>query len=207
MMISYNNGKVIKSYRHVNFKEYLNLNSTVTHLEKEIHTSSQNNLDSVEKQKFETYVTLKQRLSDLDNELMKVDIYPLKPHANNKKILQFIIQTPQVQHINQNALDRSQIFIDREHNTITFNMDYDSDVENSSYGYGKGAVNVIFDTITKTVPNIKKIKSPSSRLITKHQTPIQQSQCKTAHDYVTIQTSNSTSPSQQQTQQPKNNNP
>jgi hypothetical protein len=159
-MISYDDGKYIKNYEHVNCQEYMKLNSTLWQLEKELNLSiaMQHHNNKMEDSKLRTFMQLKRQFSELDKQIMKVDIFPVKPQFKNKKVLQFIVQTPEVQQMAQSIVDQSRIYIDRNRNTIIFNVDHEVDVDSSS-SVPKEVVNIVFDAGHKTSPSITKIVS------------------------------------------------
>jgi len=160
VMISYDDGKYIKNYEHVNCQEYMKLNSTLWQLEKELNLSiaMQHHNNKMEDSKLRTFMQLKRQFSELDKQIMKVDIFPVKPQFKNKKVLQFIVQTPEVQQMAQSIVDQSRIYIDRNRNTIIFNVDHEVDVDSSS-SVPKEVVNIVFDAGHKTPPSITKIVS------------------------------------------------
>jgi hypothetical protein len=140
-------------------------------MEKEIDHIFNGNLydeDKLKESKYQTFMKLKQRHSELDRQVMKVNIVPVKPHSKNKKILQFVVQTPEVHQINQNTIDQSHVFIDRGQNAIVFNMDQEIDADDPSIG--QQIVNIVFDVVTKAPPTIKKIEnSHQTKQQTHHQ--------------------------------------
>jgi hypothetical protein len=140
-------------------------------MEKELDYVFDGNLydvDKLKESKYQTFLNLKQRLSELDKQVMKVNIFPVKPHFKNKKILQFVVQTPEVHQISQNTIDQSRVFIDRGQNAIIFNMGQEIDVDNPSIE--QQIVNIVFDVVTKSPPTMKKIEnSQRTKQQTHHQ--------------------------------------